>query len=196
MFSDESLPLEEQTARVRQVVISSHQMGAAVEGEALTLPGVAGDLLEKPAQISLTEVEAALNFVAETNVDAFAVNIGQMHLHGRQQVGLDLDRLQDLYAALQVPLVLHGASSVYPEHLSKAVACGIRKINVGSLLKQVYFENLQEAIYSTRREYNPYEVIGSGLECDVLMTGRVALQSKVEGLMHLFGSAGKADSLL
>jgi hypothetical protein len=40
--------------------------------------------------------------------------------------------------------------------------------------------------------YNPYEVIGSGLEKDVLMVGRVALQDKVEQLMRLFGSAGKA----
>ena len=46
MFSDGSLPLEEQTARVRQVVEAAHQIGVAVEGEALTLPGVGGDLLE------------------------------------------------------------------------------------------------------------------------------------------------------
>jgi len=196
MFSDESLPLEEQTARVRQVVEAAHQIGVAVEGEALTLPGVGGDLLEMSEHISLTEVKTACDFVEQTDVDAFAVNIGQMHLHGRQQVQLDLVRLQELYAALQVPLVLHGASSIRPDHLARAVTCGIRKINVGSLLKQANFESLREACAEIRRGYNPYEVIGSGLEGDVLMAGRVALQKKVEELMELFGSTGKAESFL
>jgi hypothetical protein len=37
--------------------------------------------------------------------------------------------------------------------------------------------------------YNPYEVVGSGFEKDVLTQGRIALQKKVEELMGLFGSA-------
>jgi len=196
MFSDGSLPLELQTAMVQTVTEAAHQNGEAVEGEALTLPGVGGELFEKSEHIPLTEVETACDFVEQTGVDAFAVNIGQMHLHGRQQVGLDLVRLQELDKALQVPLVLHGASSVHPEHLARAVTCGIRKINVGSLLKQAYFESLRKACSGIRAGYNPYEVIGSGLEADVLMAGRVALQEKVEELMHLFGSAGKAEALL
>jgi ketose-bisphosphate aldolase len=192
MFSDESLPLEKQTANTQQVVKSAHQKGAAVEGEALTLPGLSGNLHEKPEHVQLTDVEVACDFVERTGVDAFAVNVGQMHLHGRQHVGLDLVRLHKLKEALQVPLVLHGASSVYSEQLARAVKCGIRKINVGSILKQAFFDSLREACADIGTMYNPYEVIGSGLEKDVLMVGRVALQDKVEQLMRLFGSAGKA----
>jgi fructose/tagatose bisphosphate aldolase len=193
MFSDESLSLLEQTSRVQQAAEAAHQAGAAAEGEAVTLPGLGGDLDEVPEQVPLTDVQTAHDFVAQTGVDAFAVNIGQMHLHGRQEVRLNFERLGELHQALDVPLVLHGASSVSRKDLVDAVQLGIRKINVGSLLKQVYFENLQTACTGIGPGYNPYEVIGSGLDADVLMTGRVALQRLVEDFMQVFGSAGKAD---
>ena len=68
-----------------------------------------------------------------------------------------------------------------------------RKINVGSALKQAYFENLRATCGGVSDKYNPYDVIGSGMSSDVLMAGRVALQKEVEELMQIFGSAGKAD---
>jgi ketose-bisphosphate aldolase len=196
MFSDGGLALDDQIAMVRQVVAAAHAAGCAVEGEAMALPGVGGDLAGIPNHAPLTEVEIARGFIAQTRIDAFAVNIGQMHFHGRRRVRLDLDRLAALDAALDVPLVLHGASSVHRQDIGKAVQLGIRKINVGSVLKQSYFEALREAAANLPDNYNPYEVIGSGLKNDVLMAGRLALQQKAEELMVLFGSAGKAEALV
>lgn len=192
MFSDESLSLPEQTEAVRQIAAEAHQVNVAAEGEAAALPGVGGDLTELPEQEHLTDLAAARKFVEQTGVDAFAVNIGQMHFHGRREVRLDLDRLADLRAALDVPLVLHGASSVQPSDLQEAIRRGIRKINVGSALKQAYFEALRGACTVITEQYNPYEVIGSGLGSDVLMAGRLALQQRVEEWMRLLGSAGQA----
>jgi ketose-bisphosphate aldolase len=195
MFSDENLTLEDQIRSVQQVVEAAHEMGCAVEGEATALPGLGGDLGAKPEPSLMTEPDAARDFVARTGVDAFAVNIGQMHLHGRRQVRLDLARLVELDAALDVPLVLHGASSVHREDIQEAIEHGIRKINVGSILKQAALEAMRAAIVQASDEYNPYEVIGSGFENDVLMTGRLALQQQVEEFIGLFGSAGQADKL-
>ena len=192
MFSDDDLDLAMQTERVRQVVLDAHAAGVAAEGEAAALPGVGGELTEFAGDARLTDVAMACSFVESTGVDALAVNVGQMHLHGRQEVRLDLARLAELHEALPVPLVLHGATSVRREDLAAAIACGVRKINVGSVLKQAYLGALREACAALPEQYNPYEVIGSGLPADVLVAGRLALQRSVEGLMHLFGSAGKA----
>jgi len=193
MFSDEALSLPDQTSAVIQIAAEAHQAGAAVEGEATALPGVGGDLKDAPDRANLTDVPTARAFVTRTGVDAFAVNIGQMHFHGRREVRLDLDRLADLRSALDVPLVLHGASSIHPADMQEAIRRGIRKINVGSALKQAYFEALRDACAAVEKPYNPYEVIGSGLSADVLMAGRLALQQRVEDWMHLFGSAGQAE---
>ena len=123
---------------------------------------------ERPADLRVTDPDEARRFVAETGVDALAVNVGQLHLHGRQKVRLDLDRLSQLRAAVDVPLVLHGASSVEPADLAEAVRRGIRKINVASVLKQTYFQALAAACRHTEPDANPYEIIGSGLPEDVL----------------------------
>ncbi len=195
MFSDEGLPYAAQISQVRKIVEIAHQADAAVEGEANHLPGVAGNLKDLPSDTRLTSVETACEFIENTGVDAFAVNIGQVHLHGKHSIQLRLDLLKKLNDTLDIPLVLHGATSVAQEDLAAAVKSGIRKVNVGSMLKQTYFEAMRLACEATGDWYNPYHIIGSGLREDVLMAGRIALQSKVEEYMHLFGSAGKAKSL-
>lgn len=192
MYSDEGLEPAVQQARVGQVVEVAHRHGAKVEGEIAPLPGVGGELAGVPDDARLTDADAAVAFVAKTGVDALAVNLGQMHLHGRRALRLDMARLHKLEHQVPVPLVLHGASSVRHDDLRTAIELGIRKINVGSLLKQAYFEALRAACAAVEDPYNPYEVVGSGLKADVLTAGRIALQQTVEELMRLFGSVDKA----
>jgi len=182
----------ERTRQVREVVEQAHAQGVAVEGELAALVGVGGELTEEPAEQRLTDPETACRFVEEAGVDALAVNVGQVHLHGRRAVTLDLERLRAIRQAVTVPLVLHGATSVERESLRAAVALGVRKINVGSALKQAYFRALCRACAEQRNHPNPYEVIGSGLSLDVLVAGRLALQAVVEEFMRGFGSAGRA----
>jgi fructose-bisphosphate aldolase class II len=170
----------------------AHAAGAAIEAEPAPLAGVGGGL-DPEANIDrrLTDPADARRFIEDTGADALAVNIGQLHLHGRRLVRLDLERLKAL-SALPVPLVLHGASSVEPADLQAAVALGIRKINVGSRLKQAWFAALGKACAATPASANPYEIVGSGLAADVLDAARYAMQAEVERLMQLFGSAGRA----
>jgi ketose-bisphosphate aldolase len=193
MFSDEGRSADENIAVVRALGAQAHAMGAGIEGETTPLAGVGGDLAgDAVNERRLTDPAEARAFVEKTGVDAFAVNVGQVHLHGRRTVRLELDRLKAL-ASIPVPLVLHGASSVDPDDLRAAIGLGIRKINVGSRLKQVYFNALREA--ATKADgANPYEIIGSGLDRDVLVAGRLAMQREVESLMELFGSAGTVKS--
>jgi len=192
MYSDECLEASSQLKRVCAAAKAAHKLAAAVEGEIFSLPGVGGMLIEPPADVPLTRVEDAIAFVSETGVDALAVNLGQMHLHGRRRLRLDLDRLRELTSALSLPLVLHGASSIRLDVMREAIELGIRKINVGSKLKQTYFNTLREACIVAGDSYNPYITIGSGLDGDVLTAARMSLRDVVVDLMNLFGSAGKA----
>jgi ketose-bisphosphate aldolase len=192
MFTDEKLPYPGQAARVKQVSAMAHAAGAAVEGELGALPGVGGELTEAPAVNPLTDPRQARAFVEDTGVDALAVSVGQAHLHGRSEVRLALARVSELAAAVSVPLVLHGASSVSRADLAEAISLGIRKINVGSNLKRAFFEDVRAACEAVRPGYNPYDVVGSGLPQDVLTAGRLAMQKVVQELIPLFGSAGKA----
>jgi fructose-bisphosphate aldolase, class II len=190
MYSEAGLSQERLDGRVRSLLEGAHQSGVAVEAELYSLPGVGGVLKGPLVDARLSDPDAPRKFVERTGVDAFAVNIGQMHFHGRQQSRLELGRLEEIKRQVAVPLVLHGATSVPQDDLKNAVRLGIRKINVGSRLKQVYFDTVRAVCATMPNDYNPYEVVGSGLPADVLMTGRVELQKTVEEYMVLFGSAG------
>lgn len=68
--------------------------------------------------------------------------------------------------------------------MQEAIRLGIRKINVGSVLKRSYFEAVRSACGKVvGDQYNPYETVGSGLVSDVFATGRLALQERAEDLM-------------
>lgn len=191
MFSDVRSSLAEQIAQVRDVVKRAHAASVAVEAELAAPPGLDEQLSSAPTDLNMTDPETARSFVEQTGVDLLAVNVGQVHLHGRSQVRLNLERLAALRRAVPVPLVLHGATSVDRHDLAAATQLGVRKINVSSVLKRSYFEAMRRASAEIGEDYNPYEVVGSGFATDVLAAGRVALQQVVEELMGWFGSAGK-----
>jgi fructose/tagatose bisphosphate aldolase len=194
MFSDDSNDEDAKRSTINRLVARAHARGAAVEAELAGLPGVGGDLDPGAApDLRLSDPHTARRFAAATGIDALAVNVGQMHLHGRRLVRLDLDRLRAL-ANVPVPLVLHGATSIAPADLQAAIGIGIRKINVGSCLKRAFLAALRDACRAVPDEANPYEAIGSGLDGDVLLAGRRAMAIEVERLMRLFGSAGRANN--
>lgn len=189
MYSEDTPAICE---RVRQVVAHAHGKEVAVEAEMAALPGVSGGLTSIPESMQFTDPALARAFVAETGIDALAVNIGQAHLHGWEEVPLNLSRLAELREKVSIPMVLHGATSVRRPDIQAAIALGIRKINVGSILKRTYFEALRTAMAGIGGDYNPYDVVGSGLKADVLTKARLALQTVVQELIELFGSKDKA----
>jgi fructose/tagatose bisphosphate aldolase len=192
MFTDEELHLEGQVSRVKEVVEAAHKHGVAVEGELVPLPGQGGELSGSPDDFRMTGIEEALDFVARTGVDTFAVNVGQAHWHGRTEAVLDLERLARLGREIETPLALHGASSIRPVELRKAIGLGVRKVNIGSRLKQAFFAGLKDACLAAPENYNPYEIVGSGLDGDVLVAGRRAMRVEVERWLEILGSAGQA----
>jgi ketose-bisphosphate aldolase len=189
MYSEEGIEISE---RVRQLVAYAHAREVAVEAEMTALPGVSRQLTSAPESLLFSDPVEAHAFVERTGVDALAVNVGQVHLHGRQEVRLNLSRLEELKREVDVPLVLHGATSVNRSDLQAAIALGIRKINVGSILKRTYFEALRRGAAGADQDYNPYDVVGSGLKDDVLAQARLAVQRVVQDFMEVFSSNGKA----
>ena len=190
MFADETLTAHELQCRVRETVAMA-QGRAAVEGEVDALPGVAEGLSAEPASAPLTDPDEAALFVELTGIDALAVSLGQAHLHGRAKLGLDLDRLATIRRRVDVPLVLHGATSVDDDAIRAGIELGIRKINLGSALRRAFFAGMKRKVEQIGENYNPYEVLGSGRQNDVMLAGRMAMKSVVKEKLLLFGSAGR-----
>lgn len=133
MYDGSSLPFEENIKNTKKVVEVARACGVSVEAEIGHVGGAeAGALIKegKEADSSqYTTVEEAVKFVEATNVDALAVAIGTVHGIYKGKPNLDLERLSNIRAALQIPLVLHGGSGLSDEDFKNAVQHGISKIN-------------------------------------------------------------------
>ena len=107
-----------------EVVAYAHTKGVTVEGELGVLAGVEDEVASEVSHYTKPdEVEA---FVSKTGVDSLAISIGTSHgAHkfklkpGEKPPTLRFDILEEIESRLPgYPIVLHGASSVSPEHVA------------------------------------------------------------------------------
>lgn len=192
MYSNPEISYQKLLEGIIEVVKKAHKFSVAVEGEMISMLGEGGKTSLTIDEKMQTNPDQAKSFVNETKIDALAINIGQAHYHGRSEIHLDIKRLKEIKNNISVPLVLHGGSYINPAEIKKAIEYGIRKINVGSVLKNVYFTALKQSILEIKKDYNPYMILGSGYDSDVLIKARIALQKTIEDLIHQYGSEGKA----
>lgn len=190
MFVDASLTFDNLVEKVSKIVEKAHKKTVAVEAELDKLPGL-DSLTGKIHNSNYTVPETAKKFVSLTGIDALSINIGQSHKN-KAKVKLDLNRLKIIREAVNIPLVLHGGSNLDTAEIGKTIDLGIRKFNVGRILKQTYLNTLKKEIENIKGDYNLYEIIGSGFKSDVLVKARLEVQRIVENYMHIFRSAGKA----
>lgn len=192
MFLDPTLSFSEQKSIIKYLTREAHKNNVAVEGETEAQAGLGENIIDAPEEDLLTDVETAKLFINETGIDALAVNIGQVSFSSRKKAKLNFEHLKKLREEINVPLVLHGGSSISDEEIKKAIKLGIRKINIGKTIKQAYLKELRNSCIEIKKEYNPYEVIGSGLDQDILVKAKISMQKVAERLMILFASAGRA----
>jgi len=108
---------EENVEITKKVVDYAHQFGVTVEGEIGTLGGFEGNM--GSGKINLTVPYEAIKFIELTGVDALAIAIGNSHgaYKFKTKPILELEIISKIHAIKpEIPLVMHGASSV-PEEL-------------------------------------------------------------------------------
>ncbi len=120
---------EENIAITRQVVEYAHDHGVVVEGELGRLAGIEDDVNVSAEDSSYTRPEEVQEFVERTGVDSLAIAIGTSHGAFKYKPGqkpqLRFDILEEVQKLLPgFPIVLHGASSVVPEHVATINANG------------------------------------------------------------------------
>jgi fructose-bisphosphate aldolase class II len=120
-------PFDQNVATTRRVVEHAHDRGLSVEAELGMLGGVEEHIAVDEKHAKLTDPEEAAQFVAQTGCDSLAVAIGTSHgaykFSGSQ--GLHFERLAQIQRRLpDVPLVMHGSSSVPQDEVQRINAAG------------------------------------------------------------------------
>ena len=151
MFDRATLPYEENVALTARVAAGAHAAGLWVEGELGEVGGKNG----AHAPGVRTDPDEAAAFVRATGVDLLAVAVGSSHAMRERTAAIDLELVARLASAVPVPLVLHGSSGVPDAVLADAVAAGIRKVNVGTVLGIVGTARLREELAADAAAVDP-----------------------------------------
>ena len=178
MFDGSLGDTEENLKQTAEIVKIAHSFGASVEGEighvgeAATNDGAVSDMYTTP--------EEAKAFVEATGVDALAVAIGTAHGAYKTKPQLDIERLKEIRATIDTPLVLHGGSGLSDDDFKNTVREGIAKVNIFTDLCVAGTEAMKEGL----------EKGLSYLEIRNLKVEKI--KAVVKNKITLFGSVNKA----
>ena len=204
MIDASHLPFKDNIKTTKEVVSLAHRKGVSVEAELGTIGGVEDSVSAR--HILLTDPNDAKEFVEKTGCDTLAVAIGTSHgaYKFAKRSRLAIDRLKEIRKAVDIPLVLHGASGI-PAHIVRkavlfgavlgnakgvseadikaAVANGISKVNIDSDLRLTFDATIREVLKKKPAEFDPRKILGPA---------RDAVTEMVRYKMKLFGSSGKS----
>jgi fructose-bisphosphate aldolase class II len=134
MFDASKLDYRENVTATADAVTWAHREGLWLEAELGAIGGKDG----AHAPGVRTDPGEAAKYVRDTGVDGLAVAVGSSHAMTDRTAQLDHQLIAALREAVPVPLVLHGSSGVADDELTRAVAAGIVKINVGTILNVAF----------------------------------------------------------
>jgi len=185
MIDASLLPFDENVALTKKVVEAAHAVGIQVEGELGTIGANDSYGESGAAEIIYTNVDDAVRFVEETGVDSLAIAIGTSHglYPSDKNPELRHDLLEQIKAAVGIPLVLHGGSSNPDAELARAVSLGINKINISSDIKVSYHNRMREILGTDERLREP-----NAIQPEPIKALKVTAAEKID----LFGATGKA----
>ncbi len=123
-------------------------------------------LPEGVTEENLTTPDQAKDFVLRTGIDMFAPAIGNVHgmLIDAEEPKLHIDRLKEITAVVDVPLVLHGASGNTDEDLKGSIDNGVAIIHINSEIRKAFRDGEMNYLHEHPNEVAPYKFGHEGQE--------------------------------
>lgn len=198
-------PFEENLAKTKAVVDLAHSVNVGVEAELGRLMGIEDNIAVSERDAVLINIEEAEKFVKETSVDYLAPAIGTSHgaFKFKGEPKLDFQRLKDVKKVTNIPLVLHGASSIPDEvreafestggdlkgskgvpfsFLKEAVEGGINKVNTDTDLRIAFMAEVRRIANEKPSEFDLRKFFKPAM---------AFVKEQIKKRMEVLGSAGK-----
>ena len=142
MFDGSLMPFEDNIKFTKEVTDFALPMDVSVEGELGTIGGKEeGDT---DLEASYTKVSEAEEFVRRTNVSTLAIGVGTAHGVYKGTPHINIERIKEIHAAIDTPLVLHDC-----------IAAGITKINFATELRQAYTNGIKAEFAKDPEVFDP-----------------------------------------
>ncbi|WP_104578724.1 class II fructose-bisphosphate aldolase [Helicobacter felis] len=198
-------PYKENLELTKQVVDYAHSKNVSVEAELGRLMGIEDNISVDEKDAVLVNPDEAEEFVKVSKVDYLAPAIGTSHgaFKFKGEPKLDFERLVEVKKRTNIPLVLHGASSI-PENVREAflstggdlkggkgvpfsfieesIKGGINKINIDTDLRLAFIAQVRKMAQENPAEFDLRKYFNPGIE---------AVKAVIVERMQVLGSAGK-----
>ena len=154
MFDGSRKSLNENIDQTAKICEIAHSAGVSCEGE-IGFVGYSGG--EASAG---TDPEEASRFAIDTNIDAMAISVGNIHLQENNEGGLDEDRIRAIEKITDIPLVIHGGSGVPVEQrIYLSQNSKICKFNIGTELRSSFGSALREAVNKDLNRFDRVQIL-------------------------------------
>ena len=185
MFDGSHYPIEENVAKIKELVKICAEHGMSLEAEVGSIGGEEDGVVGAGECADPNECK----MIADLGIDFLAAGIGNIHgKYPANWAGLSfetLDAIQQLTGEL--PLVLHGGTGIPADMIKKAIDLGVSKINVNTECQLSFAaatrKYVEEGKDQQGKGYDPRKLLAPGFE---------AIKATVKEKMELFGSVGKA----
>lgn len=181
MIDGSHYSFEENIALSAAVASACNPSDVPVEAE-LGMVGGKEDDVESEID-TCTDPDQAEEFVRRTGIFSLAVGIGTAHGVYVKEPKLDVERLSEIRAKVDVPLVLHGASGLTDDAVQECIRRGICKVNFATELRIAYTDAVKQVLTEKPNTFDP-KVYGAA--------GREAVKQLVMNRIRVCGSEGKA----
>ncbi len=188
MYDGSVLSFEENARNTAIVTEYAHKKGITVEAELghvgnASVGSVSETGTDTDPGESLTIPEEVAKFVDLTDVDALAIAIGTSHGVYQKTPELRIDRLKEITAVCDRPMVLHGGSGTPNDQMQNAIHHGITKINIYSDVLFALNQGLKGTLNTmTNPSTWPFLVYEDAMKM---------MKEVVREKLHTFGSAGR-----
>ena len=166
IFDGTSLPYEENVKITKKCVEYARKVNPEILVEAeLGFIGTSSKVFNKlPEGVKITEEfltkpEDAKNFIDETGIDLIAPAVGNIHgmLKGGIDPALNIERIAEIKKAINIPMVLHGASGNSKEDIQAAIKNGMLIVHVNTEIRVAFRKALEKELVEKPDEVAPYK---------------------------------------
>lgn len=191
MYDASAKSYEENFEETKEIVKIAHAAGVSVEAELGHMftsavgggegRGAVGAEDYDSLDDCYTNPVQAKKFVEGTGVDALAISFGTTHGVYLTEPKLDLNRISEIKAQIDIPFVMHGGSGVSDEDFKTAIHNGITKINYytyGAMSGAVKVKELLEAKGNSKVFYH-----------DIVNAGKEGIKEDIKKAMIVFADA-------
>jgi len=175
--------LEDKIETIRAAVAYGRERHVCIEAQI-------GEVQENPeADKILLPVlpEAAREFATRTGVDFLAISLDNPTKSFEEEVDVDIELIHEIASQSPVPIVVHGGASVPDKLIRETIQAGVVKINIDLAVRRAITSVFVAKYRSEGYITDPRQINKQVCE---------AVKKVVKQKMMLFGSAGKASSIL